>query len=122
MLAATRSESGAEPKGAILVYSVCTTLALFRCGPSSPSVASSAADVLPVSAGFFRGLPLGLPVGCRLRDALEEGRDPDPDPDPDPRPDLSGSSVGCGRIGADSRGVSALMAVLATMGGMLDGR
>lgn len=74
VLAATLRESGTAPNGAIGLYSVLMTLALFLCGPSSPSVASSAADVLPVSRGFFRGRPLGLPVGCLLRD-LDEGRE-----------------------------------------------
>jgi hypothetical protein len=74
VLAATRRESGTEPNGAMTLYSVLITLALFFCGPSSPSVASSAADVLPVSKGFFLGRPLGLPVGFLLLD-LEDGRE-----------------------------------------------
>jgi len=75
VLAATLSESGTEPNGAIGLYSVLTTLALFFCGPSSPSVASSAADVLPVSEAFLGGRPLGLPVGALFRDAREAGRE-----------------------------------------------
>jgi len=74
VLAATLNESGAEPNGAIKLYSVLTTLALFFCGPSSPSVASSAADVLPGSAGFLRGLPRGRPVDGRVL-VLEDGLD-----------------------------------------------
>ena len=67
VLAATRRESGTTPKGAITLYSVLVTVALLFCGPSSPSVASSTADVLPVSRGLFLGRPRGLPVGL-LRD------------------------------------------------------
>ena len=73
VLAATLNDSGAEPNGALLVNSALVTLALFFCGPSSPSVASSAADVLPASRGFLRGRPRGLPVGALVRDALLEG-------------------------------------------------
>jgi len=45
VLAATLRESGAETNGAIVLYSALVVLALFFWGPSSPSVASSAAEV-----------------------------------------------------------------------------
>ncbi len=76
VLAATRRESDAEPNGAMILESALVSFALFFCGPSSASVASSAADVLPASVGFLRGRPRGRPVGglerCLARDV---GRD-----------------------------------------------
>lgn len=77
VLAATRSDSGAEPNVAVLLRStfVIVALFLFCDGASSPSVPSSYPEVFPsLARGRFRGRPLGLPVGGLL-DARELGRD-----------------------------------------------
>lgn len=63
VLAATRNDPGAESNGAPLGQSALVVFALFFLVGSSPSVASSMADVSPASClGCFGGLPLGLPV------------------------------------------------------------
>jgi hypothetical protein len=75
--AATRSESAADSIGGLSSdQSAFVVFALFRRGPSSASVGSSAADVLPSAVGFFfGGRPRGLPVGALDLDALDDGLD-----------------------------------------------
>ena len=113
VLAATLRDSGAEPNGVVALYSVLTTFALFFCGPSSPSVQSSAAEVFP-SAACLRGRPLGLPVGAfvlrrTLEFDLEAGAAA-----------AAAASVGCiaAGDGAFSAGVLALGAGEGAFGGM----
>lgn len=80
VLAATRRDPGAEFNGALLGQSALVVLARFFLGPStgasSASVASSRADVLPVSDLCLGGLPLGFPVDvvARFLGAFDDAR------------------------------------------------
>lgn len=63
VLAATRKDPGAESNGAPLGQSALVVFALFFLEGSSPSVASSMAEVSPPSCrGCLGGRPLGFPV------------------------------------------------------------
>lgn len=74
VLAATRKDPGAESKGAPLGQSALVVFALFFLEGSSPSVASSMADMSPPSGlGCLGGLPLGFPVFFLLG-AFDEDR------------------------------------------------